>query len=279
MHDLVASYSPLLACPACSPPARLVAPTTLHCGHTVCAKHVRTEHANSPSASSSASSSSFASTFLSSLSSGSHASSSRPSPGPASNASSSVPVLPACPLPTCRPRARRQFITPNIPPESTVAYYPPIVQPTPEPGESNRITVSDPRLDVSIGRVLYLLEKAGNWQSRENYEPRLTEESDGTDDESQGEDRDNEFSLSQPGSRPRNSNARRRSRPASRTQKRSRNDGDWDGSHYRHRTREELVERFNKELSESLTCEICFMLLYQPVTTPCQHVRLCSFAV
>jgi hypothetical protein len=24
-------------------------------------------------------------------------------------------------------------------------------------------------------------------------------------------------------------------------------------------------------------CEICFMLFYQPVTTPCQHVRISSF--
>ncbi|KAF8138267.1 PUA-like domain-containing protein [Boletus edulis] len=32
---------------------------------------------------------------------------------------------------------------------------------------------------------------------------------------------------------------------------------------------------FEKTLSTELTCEICFMLLYQPVTTPCQHT-FCS---
>ncbi|KAI0068857.1 hypothetical protein BV25DRAFT_1792197 [Artomyces pyxidatus] len=33
--------------------------------------------------------------------------------------------------------------------------------------------------------------------------------------------------------------------------------------------------RFEKELLSELTCEICFMLLYQPITTPCQHT-FCS---
>ncbi|KAL5530151.1 hypothetical protein ACEPAF_6408 [Sanghuangporus sanghuang] len=271
MHDLVRSYVPLLSCPACSPPSPLVAPTTLHCGHTVCARHVRTGDFTRPSPSSSASASSVAVSFLS-LTTDSHASSSNSGPGIVPNASSSVPVLPTCPLLTCRPRARRQVITPNIPPESTVAYYPPIVQPiTPELGETNRITVSDPRLDVSVGRVLHLLGKARSWQTREDIEQRLTEESNGSDDESPEEEGNGEDAVPKSGSRPSTNGTRRRSRPASRSRKRSRKDDNWDGRHYRHRTREELVERFNKELSESLTCEICFMLLYQPVTTPCQH--------
>jgi hypothetical protein len=33
--------------------------------------------------------------------------------------------------------------------------------------------------------------------------------------------------------------------------------------------------RLEKELLTELTCEICFQLLYQPITTPCQHVRKC----
>jgi hypothetical protein len=32
------------------------------------------------------------------------------------------------------------------------------------------------------------------------------------------------------------------------------------------------MDRFEKELLSELTCEICFTLMYQPVTTPCQHV-------
>ncbi|KAF9247063.1 PUA-like domain-containing protein [Melanogaster broomeanus] len=36
-----------------------------------------------------------------------------------------------------------------------------------------------------------------------------------------------------------------------------------------------LLADFEKTLSTELTCEICFMLLYQPITTPCQHT-FCS---
>lgn len=34
--------------------------------------------------------------------------------------------------------------------------------------------------------------------------------------------------------------------------------------------------KLEKDLMAELTCEICFMLLYQPITTPCQHVRFFS---
>lgn len=37
--------------------------------------------------------------------------------------------------------------------------------------------------------------------------------------------------------------------------------------------------RFEKDLISELTCEICFMLLYRPVTTPCQHVRRKTYHV
>jgi hypothetical protein len=33
--------------------------------------------------------------------------------------------------------------------------------------------------------------------------------------------------------------------------------------------------RFEKELQSELTCEICFAMMYQPMTTPCQHVSMC----
>jgi len=38
-----------------------------------------------------------------------------------------------------------------------------------------------------------------------------------------------------------------------------------------------LLAEFDKTLTTELICEICFMLFYQPVTTPCQHVRISSF--
>jgi hypothetical protein len=40
-----------------------------------------------------------------------------------------------------------------------------------------------------------------------------------------------------------------------------------------------ILQRFHKDLLTELTCEICFILLYQPITTPCQHVRLSSHLI
>ena len=39
-----------------------------------------------------------------------------------------------------------------------------------------------------------------------------------------------------------------------------------------HGQQEELQTRVDKELLTELSCEICFAIYYQPVTTPCQHV-------
>lgn len=40
-----------------------------------------------------------------------------------------------------------------------------------------------------------------------------------------------------------------------------------------------ILQRFHKELLTELTCEICLILLYQPITTPCQHVRFSSHLI
>jgi hypothetical protein len=38
-------------------------------------------------------------------------------------------------------------------------------------------------------------------------------------------------------------------------------------------SKDAVLAGFQKDLLAELTCEICFVLLYQPITTPCQHVR------
>jgi hypothetical protein len=38
------------------------------------------------------------------------------------------------------------------------------------------------------------------------------------------------------------------------------------------------ADHFEKEVLTELTCEICFNLLYQPVTSPCQHVSFSIFS-
>lgn len=36
---------------------------------------------------------------------------------------------------------------------------------------------------------------------------------------------------------------------------------------------DDTILEFDKKLLEELTCHICYVLFYKPVTTPCQHVR------
>lgn len=36
---------------------------------------------------------------------------------------------------------------------------------------------------------------------------------------------------------------------------------------------DDTILKFDKKLLEELTCHICYVLFYKPVTTPCQHVR------
>ena len=270
MSNLVQSYTTLLLCPACSPPSRLVGPTTLHCGHTVCSRHVRTKITrSSPSPPSSSRS------VETSASQG--PSRERETPNTPVNSTVSVPIVPSCPLPTCRPRLRDQVVTPRIPPNSTVAYYPPIPQPTTGAIESTRVTVSEPRLDVSVGRILHLLEKAEGWEDPRKKEVTDAEDTDATDDDSQEDEHEGKLATDVTSSGEQTPGARRNRRRSGRTseaRKRLRRNDLTDGRHYQHSTQEELEDVFKKELSESLTCEICFMLLYQPVTTPCQHVRI-----
>lgn len=292
--NMMQPYLPLLNCPICSPPALLDAPTTLHCGHTVCSVHVRKHPAPASSSSSPAPQAHLP------TSSQTQRISRHPQPSPATI----VPVLPSCPLPTCRhtstPRARVSNI-PNIPHDSPVAYYPPIAPPASvlhQPTAEQIITVVNPRIDVTISRILTLTRRTDflHSQGESEFVPTPGDQSDNeTDDEdSVQEDGDDEQEQDReqvrtglPSESPdsaaqiyspnpaerrlhshRDSPPRRHSRPHKRQR---RQDPTAPPQPHLPIGRE---ERFNKELLDHLTCEICFMLLFQPVTTPCQHVRI-----
>lgn len=239
-------YAPLLNCPACVPPSRLRSPTTLHCGHTVCASHL---HLHPPAQSSSS--------------------------APAASSSK------LCPLPSCRAAPFQPALAPNIPRQAGVQYFhPPSVVPLPD-HDYLGINSEGPRIDVLVGKVLDLvglMERGAN-DSRERVVAE--ENSDGTDGTSDEDGSDRDEPEHQSGSRDESISASNTSRRHRRTRR---------PKHYPHkRIRRELRQSprsrtaldeedgtldFLKELNETLTCDICSSLLYQPVTTPCQHVSV-----
>lgn len=302
IFDPMQTYGPLLQCAACDPPSLFVAPITLHCGHTVCARHVRTDPADEPPPPPSPptpSSSALSRLLPAVIRARQSATTSTAGAGANAADPSSIPVVPTCPIPICRQVTRPSVPQINIPPESTVAYYPPIVNTPTNTDPPARITIANPRVDVSVGRVLALLDRAEreSWNVAEEAEGRGTRapvdgDTDGEDSVEEGEENTtptvNPSSLPSSSSgagpsnirRPHRSNhdrPRKRQRRGEPSNVQSPPDRLNDTPDERRRPwcsrQEERAERFNKELVDSLTCEICFMLLYQPVTTPCQHVR------
>lgn len=254
-------YAPLLRCPVCPQPSLLVSPTTLHCGHTVCSVHVRDNRSSAETGAAASASSSRLPLPLPRSRTATDSSASSPSP---------APVIPTCPLPTCRPVPQQLFLAPNIPPGSNVRYYPPPISPIAagavEP--TARVTVPDPRIDVSVSRVLDLLGKAKDWRVGEEErtaEATNSEESSTDDDDERAPDPRGNHSVPSGSSSGPSESRRRGGRPRKRRHIEKPERIGFDSS-------EQLEDHFNKELTESLTCEICFMLLFQPVTTPCQHV-------
>ena len=192
-----------------------------------------------------------------------------------------------------------------------MAYYPPLIPPTgpgPASGNSgpdpNLITVADPRVDVSVTRVLELLEKYQHSDENNSDSRELVEEEDEATDEDIGEEveeeRDKEpgaldhqtdmtpglsglsdnpdnkhpHSLIEPSPHPRRTERRKSRASHNHPRKRLRTQERLDEDTRRPGGSSDPESTFMKELTESLTCEICYMLLYQPVTTPCQHVCL-----
>ena len=237
-------YAPLLNCPACIPPARLRAPTTLYCGHTICSGHLH--RASSPEASSS------------------------------KVGSSLEPVL--CPLPSCRTTPTvKSVLAPNIPPESPVKYYAlpsSVPAPSPEQAGMNR---KDPRIDVLLGRVMDLvglMERSGAYIIDRGGQEEHSDETDGSEEDD--EDLRHRHSPKSGSESDSSTSARHRlaqARPERYPRKRLRCELNQSPRASLRHVRDRDMDDFLKELNEVLTCDICSSLLYQPVTTPCQHVR------
>lgn len=189
----------LLACPVCSDP--LDKPTTLLCGHSVCAAHVSE----------------------------------------------------SCPVDGCAPES-----VPRIPSRSSVSV---------SASRQAVPTIQYSRADVSLTALLTLANRT-QAQLQE-----LPAQDDSDDDDSASTSSDTESTQDQ-------------DRPRKR-HKRSHSDNLDLISHLRksaanHRSPppnqavssyDSILSQFDKKLLDELSCHICYVLFYKPVTTPCQHVR------
>ncbi|KAF7776659.1 hypothetical protein Agabi119p4_5052 [Agaricus bisporus var. burnettii] len=235
-----AAVDALFCCAVCHGPLRQ--PATLHCGHSVCAVHVT---------------------------------------GPSDQPPPDSPLPPRCPLRSCDSTLVPSPAQPRIPASSRVRYHP-VPDAAARPVLVQPETVPEPRLDVTLSKVLDLVART---------KQALLE--DATTDSSDGEPDSHSSAHDHSVRRPRKRRRRRISPPPE--------DDSADDllSHLRKqavhqrtlshdepvlpslppsqtdtplpRSKDAVLARFQKDLLVELTCEICFVLLYQPITTPCQH--------
>lgn len=159
----------------------------------------------------------------------------------------------ACPIPTCS-TAQHQEFTPNIPSSSRVAFF---AAPHPPEDDSSALH-THPRLDVRINNIIQLLRHSS--LGGQDASSCSDDESDRDDDSGAPDAWPSSPQSQAPTPR---SNARTLAQAPSTL--------DPPPSS---RPIDTLAE-FSKALTAELTCEICLMLLYQPVTTPCEHT-FCS---
>jgi hypothetical protein len=224
--------APLLCCPCCPPRTRLVDPTTLRCGHTVCAVHLHSNRSGAPPSSSS-----------------------------------------RCPLPTCRP-GEDDTLRPRIPHSSSVVYIPAHADAIPVPSSS---ADSGVKSDVTLNKLIGLVERAERQLAEEV--PLIHLGSSDDDDEEAG---DGPPPLIPPVSPLLPSIPLGSDTPGSpniRPRKRRRARAPSGPTLPLPPPHVALAPWFEKELLGELTCEICYMMFYQPVTTPCQHVRSFIFSL
>ncbi|KAI0352914.1 hypothetical protein OH77DRAFT_1428031 [Trametes cingulata] len=234
---------PLLHCPLCSPPALLRAPVTLQCGHTFCASHFAPSNAPSTS-----------------------------------KAADTAPSLPTCPLPTCSSTSRAQAAFSHSPPLDVtvnkvidILSAPQPEDPPPPPFHDDPDERTDSEYEVDSDSDLeYLPLPPQSPQSPASVASRAAS-SPVRDSETAGH-----VSRSLPSHADTRHRSRSRSQPSPRLPPRKRR----RRLHHRvsptsrpqpHRTDHDPQARLEKELLSELTCEICFGLLWQPLTTPCQH--------
>lgn len=160
-----------------------------------------------------------------------------------------------CPIPTCS--VNRQGFSPTIPTSSGVAVFPAPLHFVQVPSGPSNL----PRVDIRVNNIIQLLRQSA-----------------GDEQDTSPPDSDDEFDRDASGpseirpSYPPPSGPSPRSRPRPQSPSTA---FDPPPSPHSPSRRINSISNFDKALAAELTCEICFMLLYQPITTPCQHT-FCS---
>lgn len=246
-------------CPSSPEDHLLSIPVTLYCGHTVCRIHTSASHL-SPAVSTTGVGAS------------------------------------TCPIPTCH---SRNSSAEALPTTSTLLHPDADVElvfaasetPPPDPQVLSPHSPSskDTRVDVVVKKIVSLikrtkdaLERFGDGVHVQTSVFRGEEDTDGyRDGEPEelklAEDEDNPYLRTSRSLSPQTDNASPRKRQRligtrhqvgqSRVRTIAQDDNE-----------EDLYAVFAKELFSELTCEICLALLWQPVTTPCQHVSPSSLS-
>jgi hypothetical protein len=253
----MASLLPLLRCPLCPPHCTMTAPVTLYCGHTVCAKHVSVP-AHLPFAS--------------------------------AQPHMNVPVLlrlTPCPIEDCT--ASPNAPTPlNIPSSSSVIFYPYTANGhQPNHDATAFATIPDSRTDITISKLAVIIYQYEQLQQAQSAQRLPVVDSDSGSDSQTDEEMLDARDPSPTQASTTGSSANTGEGPSSISRQFSSDPQPQPvRMSARKRRRKRLpppkrldapaqsADQFEKELLAELTCEICFTLLYQPVTSPCQHVSL-----
>jgi hypothetical protein len=243
---------PLLRCPLCPDHSTLTAPVTLFCGHTLCAKHVSVP------------------AHLSSLSPQSH---------------TRFPILlrlTPCPLQGCTASPATP-VPLNIPPASHITFYPAVGHHT-DHDAASFATIPDSRIDVTVNKLSMIIHQHRAQSTRHLPSADSGSGSDSQTDEEILDPRD----LSPTRASIAGSSANTGEGGPSSIPRQVSSDGSQQpgparmGARKRRRKRvppprrldapAQSADQFEKELLTELSCEICLTLLYQPITSPCQHV-------
>lgn len=182
-----------------------------------------------------------------------------------------------CPIPTCSSTPAN--FTLAIPPSSRVSFFPATAE-----SHTSSSEPAERRIDVRVKKLVELVMKAAE-HGVEQPDFLVETYSDSEDDADDEQHEPVSFPSSSSASRPvtpvpgTSSSADSTSPVSSSSRPRKRRRRHMSTSRLPDFHPSDpgavLLAEFDKNLTTELTCEICFMLFYQPVTTPCQHT-FCS---